>query len=373
MFGDAAFEEPVGGSLAEAAELDRALEVGRDGDDGPAARTVVVPLGEVGHRVAIGGAAVVALRVGERFSEVEVDVAVDNDVVVEAVAVGGAVGAELGEVARLTELGEGAVGHLVGERLAVVVVVVLDEGDALAHDCLQQEQGGGVGVRGLVADGGAEGGVERSVVVAIDIEDVPAVGDPRGTDVLRHDIGDFAADLESVEVDEGDEVVELVLGGKAAGLADLALLLLTVAHTDEGGEGGAAGAGRHGEAGANREALAEVAGVPLDAGDNALHVAAEDAAGPAKAAESLTDIEVSEARERGVDARRDVAVADDEAVAVGMVGRSWVERGRSVEDEERIERGEAAARMAGGGERDQANDVCCGTAAKLRKMGRLVH
>ena len=101
-------------------------------------------------------------------------------------------------------------------------------------------------------------------------------------------------------------------------------------------------------------------------------MATEDAAGPAEAAEGLLDVEVAEGGERGVDARRDVAVADDDAVAVGMVGRRRVERGRGVEDEERIERGEAAAGMARGGERDQANDVCCGTAAELRKMGRLV-
>jgi hypothetical protein len=93
-------------------------------------------------------------------------------------------------------------------------------------------------------------------------------------------------------------------------------------------------------------------------------VAAEDAAGPAEAAEGLLDVEVAEGCERGIDARRDVAVANDDAVAVGMVGRRRIERRGSVENDERVERGEAAAWMARGGELDQPDAVCGGAAAQ---------
>ena len=369
---DASLEEPAGRRLAEAPELHRALEVGRDGDDGPAARTAHIALGEIGHRVAVGRAAIVALGVGQGLAEIEVDVAIDHDVVVHAVAMRGAVGAQLRKVALGAELGEGARGHLIGERLAVIVVVVLDEGDALAHDRLQEEQRRSIGVGSLVAHGRAEGGIERGVVVTIHHNDIPAVGHPRCVNVLRHDVGDLSANLEPVQVNEGDQVVELVLGGEATRLADLPLLLLAVAHADKGGEGGAARAGRHRKAGADREPLTQVAGVPLHARDDRLDVATEDAAGLAEAAVGLLDGEVTERRQRGVDAGRDVAVAHDHAVAVGVVGCGGVERTCRVEDEQRIKRREATTRVARSGKRHEADDVGRTAAAQVGKMGKLL-
>ena len=215
----------------------------------------------------------------------------------------GALRAELGqrgEVVLGAELGEGTRGHLGRERLAVVVVVVLDLRDALAHHGVEEEAGRRVLVARLMAQRHAEGPVHGLEVVAVDLEDVPAVGAPLRGQLHGHDVVGLAADLEPVHVDEGDEVVEPELRGEASGLADLALLLLAVAHTDEGARASAVQAVGEGEAGARGEALAEVAGVPLDARDDLLDVPPEDAARAPEADVGLFDVEVPHLRERAV-------------------------------------------------------------------------
>ena len=78
-------------------------------------------------------------------------------------------------------------------------------------------------------------------------------------------VGGVAVDLQMVAVDDGDEVVQVLMGGPHGGLPNLALLALAVAEQAEYALGLARQLQAGGHAGGDGQALAERAGGNLDA------------------------------------------------------------------------------------------------------------
>src|SRR5688572_29032766 len=94
-----------------------------------------------------------------------------------------------------------------------------------------------------------EGAKDFVVVVAVDLDDVPAEAAPAlGRLTEGHDLFGGSVDLQAVAVEDGAEVVELVMGGGHRGLPDLALLRLAVSEDAVGAVVAVVQAGRKGHA-----------------------------------------------------------------------------------------------------------------------------
>src|SRR3989338_677008 len=126
----------------------------------------------------------------------------------------------------LTQLGHGALHLFLGERAPVIVSLVLRERNPFSLR--------GVGLdeeRPLAAGFGFLEHVQYLVViVSIDFGHVPAEGlelVQHGHDI--HDVFDGSINLELVPVQDGHEVVQLVVRGRHGGLPNLSLLALAVA------------------------------------------------------------------------------------------------------------------------------------------------
>ncbi len=75
--------------------------------------------------------------------------------------------------------------------------------------------------------------------VPVHLDHVPSEGTPTLTDIVDgHHVLRVTADLQVVTVDDGNEVVELVLPTSHRSFVDRALALLTIAHQDIGTVGG---------------------------------------------------------------------------------------------------------------------------------------
>ncbi len=94
-----------------------------------------------------------------------------------------------------------------GERGPVPLEpLLLHEGDAFRHDRVRQATSVGL----LGAQGRAHGAVKRPHVVAVDLDDPPAVRLPVGDDVLLHDVLVDPGELLVVPVEDADEVRQAV-------------------------------------------------------------------------------------------------------------------------------------------------------------------
>ena len=173
---------------------------------------------------------------------------------------------------------------------------------------------------GLCRAGSACEGIEqRGVIVAIDLDDVPAEGAPLVRQRLEIvGLGDGGALLQAVAVDDQGQVGELAVAGGHRRLPVAAFLQLAVAGDDEGAEIGAVHLPGDGDADRDRQAVAERPGIGLDAGNvvavrmavqlrQRLHVGGQH-------------IERDEAGlgQRRVERAGAVALAQDEAVAAGI-------------------------------------------------------
>src|ERR1039458_8249228 len=199
-------------------------------------------------------------------------------------------------------------------------------------------------------DGGApwtEGGSGQVVsvgefadVVAIHLDEVPALAEPVVEIGRGKGFGDGAINAEGVEVERDDQVFDAEAGGEVARLVAHAFLGLGVAADDEGFGREAAGTMQDGETEAGGEAVAGGTGGSVGEGVLGFHVAAgaapaaeagelfgEDGVtgilageGEAFAAQSLID-----ERDGGVKERRAVAGGPYHAAAAGVLGTAGVE------------------------------------------------
>ena len=210
--------------------------------------------------------------------------------------------------------------------------------------------------------------VDGSHVVAVDLEDAPAVRLPVRDDVLRHDVRVASGKLFAVPVEDGHEVRQAVARGEAARLRGLALLLLAVSHPAEHARAVPLDLRREREAHGSREALPEVARAPVDARHVPLDVPLERRAAAAEAHEGQGRVEVPEPRERRVRAGRDVPVADHDAVSILLEGILRVAVPEAPEDQQELERRHRAAGVPRGGERRHLQDVAARGGPERREL-----
>ena len=223
-------------------------------------------------------------------------------------------------------------------------VLALHERDALALDGVGDDDAR-AGALGL---GKRNGGIKRRDVVAVALDDVPAERLPfLRQRVGRHDVVDGAVELDVVAVDDGNEIVELKLRRAHGRLPDGALVELAVAHD---GVGVAVKplelhAERHALRGA--EADAERAGRHVDAARVRGRVALEVGVDAAQRVH-LGDGEVALLGEDAVEHRRGVALREDKAVLIGVLGRVRTDgHVLKIEHGEDLAYGQRAARVAG--------------------------
>ena len=177
----------------------------------------------------------------------------------------------------------------------------------------------------------AERLVDRRGIVAVAVEDAPAVGlEARGR-VVAEGVRDGALDRDAVAVVERDEARDAERAGEGRRLVRDAFLQVAVAaeHPDPVREqlraGGVEARGGHGlrerHADGVGEALAERTGGNLDAGGAAaLGVAGRLRAELAEAAQVVEREAEAELVQQRVEERRAVAAGEDEAVAIGPGG-----------------------------------------------------
>ncbi len=271
LLGDVTLEGPVREGLEKLVGVGRVLDVAVDGHDPR------IDLGQVEQGVAVGQAGGRLLRVGrprEAHGHDGLPLPERLGLVDEAAGV---------DLGRGPELLEGP-GQLVGlEGLAVPAVAVLDEAHALALEGLGQDGGG----LALLA-----GPLERRQNL-VDLVAVDGDGVPTESGELAPESGQVVAVhgpiglAEPVDVDDGDEVAELPVGGRRGGFPDLALGALAVAEKHEGAARRLVQALGQGQAGADRQALAEGAGSGLDPGHAGRRVAFEIAGDLAQVEQAL--------------------------------------------------------------------------------------
>ena len=194
-------------------------------------------------------------------------------------------------------------------------------------------------------------------VVAVDLDDAPAVRLPVGDDVLRHDVRVASGELLAVPVEDDHEVRQAVAHGETARLRGLALLLLAVSHSAEHARAIPLDLRRQREAHGSREALPEIARAPVDARHVPFDVPLERRAAAAKTQERQGGVEVPEPRERRVRAGRDVPVADHDAVAIFLERILRIAVPEAPQDEQEVEGRHRAAGVPRGGERRHLQDV----------------
>ena len=230
-------------------------------------------------------------------------------------AVGGGRGDGGGDAPVAAELLDGA--RDVVEGLAVGVELVLDRLDALALLGAGQDHGG-------LAGGGhglGEGGVDGVDVVAVELDDVPAEGGELGLVGLHvPPVAGGPALAEAVHVDDGDEVVELLVGRGRGRLPHRALGHLRVTADDPRAVGQLVEAlGRDGDADGDGQALAEGAGGHVDPGQAGGGVALQPAADVAVGVHLVLGDRPHRLVD-GVDQGGRVALGEDQVVGVGVLG-----------------------------------------------------
>ncbi len=203
------------------------------------------------------------------------------------------------------------------------------ERDAEALGGFRDEQ---VGLAIGVVDG-VEGAYDVVHGVAVHRHDIPSEGRPALAYVVKwHDVLGIAADLQMVAVDDGHEVVELILVGGHSSFVDTALALLAVAHKDVGAVAVRIHLGGQCHAYADAQAVAQCTAVHLDAWHLDSRVAAEDAAELSQRVEYFR-LEKTFRLQRDVERLHAVSLREHEAVSVGCLGVGGVETLHHVEIE----------------------------------------
>ena len=331
LLGDEHLEEAVGVLVGEALRIGRVADLGVERDH------PLVHRARPGERVAVGAAG------GDLLADL-IGRALDLDV-------GDLEGARLGRRSDLhpqrtdsAELGDRRLG--VGERLAVLVRLVLDRLDPGALLGAGEDHGGLLGRQGMVI-----GFLDRGVIVAVDLVHVPAAGAGAGRERCGVPLVHGRAALaEPVDVDDRDQVPELGLAGVLEGLPHRALRQLRVPAEDPDPKVRRfePGAGER-DADRDRQALAERAGRDVDPGDLRGRVALHARAVLAEA-EQLLVVDRAGRFVEGVEQRRSVALGEDEVVVRGVVGsREVVAEVIGEEHRHQVGSGHRGGRVPGAG------------------------
>ncbi len=274
----------------------------------------------------------------------------------------------LGELAGIKAERVHAARILLGGRApAVELGQVLHEGHALSdHGVCEHHRGN------TVIDRVGERRVKCGEVVTVALEHTPAVRSPVLGDGDRHHIVGVTGDLDVVPVDDRREIPQLLLDGQPARLADLPLLLLAIRHRYERVPLAAAQSRAQSEPDSSREALPQVAARPLDARNRTLDVTLEHAACLPEVSHELLGGEEAGGCQRGVRARRSVAVADDDTVTPlpARLLRTQVRHG--VQERVDLHRRHRAARMTGSSDGGCREDVAATDAGPLPQFGELL-
>jgi len=215
--------------------------------------------------------------------------------------------------------------------------------------------------------------VDGLIIVAVDFDDLPAIGLPACADLLRHHLLDGAADLETVIVDKNGGIGKTVLDSEAAGLSDLTFLLLPVAHKAVELDLMALQSGAEAEAKQRAEPLTEIAGAPFDPGHLALDVPFERRVGLTEMGHGVFDPEKAEASERGKDPRGGVTMAGDDPVASGSEGIPGIDVGHCEDSQIEIDGGHTAAGMTTGRQGGHFENIATALAGERLQLlkGRL--
>ncbi len=223
------------------------------------------------------------------------------------------------DVADPAQLGDGGV--RIGQRLAMEAVLVRHRGHARALDGLRNDHRRRAGR----LDGPGVGTVDGCRVVAVDLDRVPAERlRPSRVGVEIPLVHGRAGLAEAVDVDDGDEVVELVVGGVLECLPDAALrhLRVTAQHPDAVRQSVELLAGeRH--AHGDRQTLAQRAGRHVHPRQDRCGVAL-DAAAELAEGQHLRVADRTGRLVHRVQQRRRVALAEDQVVVVRVLGRPEV-------------------------------------------------
>ena len=208
--------------------------------------------------------------------------------------------------------------------------------------------------------------------MAVHLAGLPAERGELGAHVagVAH-VGGVAINLQMVAVDDGHEVVQVLMGGPHGGLPDLALLALAVAEQAEHALGLARQFQAGGHASGDGQALAERAGGNLDArAQVAVGMALQARAQLAQRLELLAR-EVAGVRERRVQRRRRMALRQDEPVAVlpFRLLRIMIHHAAEIQRGKDVGAGKRSSGMTASRLGDHAHDVDAHIACPLLKLG----
>ena len=195
----------------------------------------------------------------------------------------------------------------------------------------------------------AERAQDRIEVVAVDAPDLPAEAAEALVDRLdAHDVLGVAVDAQAVAVDDADQALQPEMARRHRRFPDLALVQLAVAqHAVDPVVALLHPAGKR-HADRDREAVAERAGAEVDALD-LLHVGmVAERAAQARVVVEQRRLEEAEVGQHRIEADRGVALAQDEAVAIGPVRARRIDPQMGVVERcEQLGRGERAGVVAG--------------------------
>jgi hypothetical protein len=222
-------------------------------------------------------------------------------------------------VALAAKLDDGSFGHFRRERPAVPAFSVLDLGEAAALAGAGQDDGRLVPAQ---VAGLGHGPVDRRDVVAVDGEHPgPERGRPPVVGVqVPGKLGGTAL-AEPVDVDDGDEVGQLVVGGLVERFPDRPLghLAVTTQDPDPVRQLVQVLAGQR-DADAVRQALPEGSGGHVDPGEDRGGMAFQPRPEAAVAGHQLLVGDHPDRLIDGVEQRRGVALGEDEVIVAGVIG-----------------------------------------------------
>ena len=251
--------------------------------------------------------------------------------------------------------------------------IVFHEGNALALDRLGQDHSG-LALHGL---GLCECSLNGFEIMAVDLDDVGTKGGELLIQRLGgHNIAGAAVDLQAVDVHDGAEVIELILGSGHEGFPNLTFGHFAVAQDGIDAVILVLYLTGQSHADSNGDALTQRTGGHIDTVDMLhFHVTGHMAINAAEHLEFF-DREEATQRENGIDSGRAMTLGHDEAVTVGVLGILRIHiHFVKIQSRQHVHAGHGAARMAGGCVIDHGNAQKSGFGSGQSQLlvGKLFH